>query len=116
MNIITDNMCSNEVRKAGLLLTKAAELGMDATGYGELGVNPNSGNVYLWLEDYPFTLYIGLGSDRIIALWTSSEDGAEEEYPLENCTSLDTLNDWSAYCQRQDDHYHFMKNQFKIEA
>jgi len=106
MNITTDNMCSNEVRKAGLLLTRAAELGMDVTGYGELAVNPNTGNVYLWLEDYAFTLYIGLGSDSIIALWTSSEDGTEEEYPLEACTSLYTLNDWSEFCQREDDRKH----------
>lgn len=106
MNTITDNMCSNEVRKAGLLLIKAAELGMDVTGYGELGVNINTGNVYLWLEDYQFTLYIGLGSDRIIALWTSSEDGTEEEYALEACTILDTLNDWAEFCQRADDRRH----------
>ena len=106
MNITTENMCSNEVRKAGLLLTKAAELGMDASGYGELGVNLNTGNVYLWLEDYAFALYIGLGSDRIIALWTSFEDDTEEEYPLEDCTSLYTLNDWAEFCQRADDHKH----------
>lgn len=106
MNIITDNMCTNEVRKAGLLLTKAAELGMDATGYGELGVNLNTGNVYLWLEDYAFTLYIGLGSDRIHALWTSSEDGTEESITLEDCTQLDTIEGWAEFCQREDDRKH----------
>jgi hypothetical protein len=106
MEIKNDSMCSNEVRKAGLLLVKAAELGMDVTGYGELAVNNSFGNVYLWLEDYSFSLYIGLGSDRVIACWSSSEDGREEFYPLEDCTSLDTLEDWAAYCQREDERIH----------
>ena len=106
MNIQTDNMCSNEVRKAGLLLTRAAELGMDASGYGELAVNYNSGNVYLWLEDYSFTLYIDLGSDNVHALWTSSEDGNEEVITLEANTQLDTITGWAEYCQRQDEIKH----------
>ena len=104
MEIKNSNMCKNEVRKAGLLLVAASELGMNVNGYGELALNYNSGNVYLWLEDYSFSLYIGLGSDRIIACWSSPEDGREEFYPLEACTSLYTLEDWAAYCQREDDH------------
>jgi hypothetical protein len=55
MEIRNNSMCSNEVRKAGLLLAKAAELGMDVTGYGEIAVNNSSGNVYIWLEDYAFS-------------------------------------------------------------
>lgn len=106
MEIRNNSMCSNEVRKAGLLLVKAAELGMDVTGYGELAVNNSSGNVYLWLEDYAFSLYIGLGSDRVIACWISSEDGREEFWPLKNGTLLEMLEAWAARCQQKDEHIH----------
>jgi hypothetical protein len=106
MKIHNENMCNNEVRKAGLLLVAASELEMDVSGYGELAVNQNNGNVYLLLEDYSFSLYIDLGSDRIIACWMSSEDGREEFYPLEDCTTLHTLEDWAAFCQREDDYIH----------
>ena len=87
---ITQNLCSNALRKVALLITKASDLGMDISGHGEAAENNNSGNVYLWLEDYPFTLYIGLGGVDIYALWSSFEDGREEEIKTtgETLTSL----------------------------
>lgn len=91
---ITSNLCSNATRKIGLLITKASDLGMDISGYGEANENNNSGNVYLWLEDYPFTLYIGLGSDSIYALWTNSDNGDEEILEVEASTSLEDLYKW----------------------
>lgn len=92
---IKSNLCSNATRKIGLLITKASDLGMDVSGYGFADENPNSGNVYLWLEDYPFTLYIGLGSDTIYALWTNPNDGEEIETETEGKT-LAELEDWAA--------------------
>ena len=80
---INQNLCSNALRKAALLITKASDLGMDVSGYGEAGENQNSGNVYLWLEDYPFTLYIGLGSDTIYANWSNPNNGEEEDIDIE---------------------------------
>lgn len=86
---ITQNLCSNALRKVALLITKASDLGMDISGEGEAAENQNSGAVYLWLEDYPFTLYIGLGGvDTVYALWSSSQDGREEEIK----TTGETLN------------------------
>ena len=76
---INSNLCSNATRKIALLITKASDLGMDISGYGFADENKNSGNVYLWLEDYQFTLYIGLGSDDIYALWSNPMNGEEEE-------------------------------------
>ena len=55
---IKQNLCANALRKVALLITKASDLGMDISGYGEAAENQHSGNVYLWLEDYPFTLFI----------------------------------------------------------
>jgi hypothetical protein len=80
---INQNLCSNALRKVALLITKASDLGMDISGYGYAGENQNSGNVYLWLEDYPFTLYIGLGSDTIYANWSSPNNGEEEDIDIE---------------------------------
>ena len=79
---ITSNLCSNATRKIGLLITKASNLGMDISGYGMADENTSSGNVYLWLEDYPFTLYIGLGSDAIYAHWTNPNNGEAEEMEI----------------------------------
>jgi len=91
---IKSNLCSNATRKIGLLITKASDLGMDLSGYGFADENTNSGNVYLWLEDYNFTLYIGLGSDTVYALWTNPEDGEEIETDAENVTLWD-LEHWA---------------------
>lgn len=91
---ISQNLCSNALRKVALLITKASDLGMNISGYGEAGENQNSGNVYLWLEDYPFTLYIGLGSDTIYANWSSPVDGSEEDTDTETMSLFD-LESWA---------------------
>ena len=100
---IKSNLCSNSTRKIGLLITKAAELGMNVGGYGEADENPNSGNVYLWPEDYPFTLFIGLWSDCIYAVWSNPENGDEVETAV-GCHTLQSLSDWaeSLYNQMQE--------------
>ena len=91
---IKQDLCSNAVRKAALLITKASDLGMDISGFGEIGENPHSGNVYLWLDDYPFTLFIGLGSDTIYALWSNPNNGDEVEIDA-GTMSLDDLENWA---------------------
>ena len=58
MEIKNEKMCSNEVRKVALLINEASRLGWDISGYGFADVNPNSGNVYLWLEDQQACLMI----------------------------------------------------------
>jgi hypothetical protein len=91
---IKSNLCSNATRKIALLITKASDLGMDISGYGFADENQNSGNVYLWLEDYQFTLYIGLGDDTIYALWSDPMNGEEEEIEVGNKT-LAELELWA---------------------
>jgi hypothetical protein len=95
MNFNTENMVVNEIRKAALLITEASRLGMDLGGYGEIDVNQYSGNVYLWLEDYPFALYIGLGSDKIIAVFNDPETGDEEEREVTSEDNAHTLTEWT---------------------
>lgn len=93
------------MRKVALLIIKASDLGMDISGYGYADENQNSGYVYIWLEDYPFTLFIRpCGDDEIYALWTNSDDGEETETDVTDSTTLDELQEWaddlqiSAHC------------------
>ena len=95
MQITSDTMCANEIRKAALLITKAADIGMDVSGYGEAAANPHNGNVYLWLGDYPFTLYIPLGGrDTIYAVWSNPDNGDEETICAHDLT-LHDLETWA---------------------
>lgn len=75
-------------------MTKASDLGMDLSGYGQADVNPHSGNVYMWLEDYPFTLYIGLGSDTVYANWSNPNNGEETDISIDGMTLVD-LEMWA---------------------
>lgn len=96
------NMTQNDWRKAGILLNHAGNvLGMDCSGYGEIDVNPRSGNVYLWLEGYNFCLYIGLGSDTVIACYSCPIDG--EEAIRKAGKSLERLEAWASKLARKSD-------------
>lgn len=86
---IKKDLCANALRKAALLITKASDLGMNISGYGEIGENQISGNVYMWLEDYPFTLYIGLGSGTVYANWSNPNNGEEEDIDIEEMSLFD---------------------------
>jgi hypothetical protein len=101
MNIDTENMVNNELRKAALLMLKACEMNMDLTSYGEVGVNESSGYVYLWLEDYAFTLYIPPSQrNTVYALWTNTNNGDEIETPVKY-KSLDQLIKWCTALDRE---------------
>lgn len=92
---IEKNLCANAIRKIALIITKAADIGMDLSCYGLAGENNHSGNVYLWLEDYNFSLYIPLGgSDRIKACWSNQYNGDEEIIDAHDMT-LHDLETWA---------------------
>lgn len=93
-----EKMCKWELEKAVFLQKIAVDLDMNLTGYGEVSVNPNSGFTYLWLEDYPFCLYMPINCDLIktdvCAIWVNMENGDEEEFDLEGDTTLSDLEEW----------------------
>lgn len=91
---IKSNLCANALRKVALLITKASDLGMDISGYGEAAENQHSGNVYLWLEDYPFILFITLGGDTIYASWSNPNNGEEEDIDIEGMP-LHDIESWA---------------------
>lgn len=96
---IQENLCANAIRKIALLITKASDLGMDLSGYGHAGENPNNGNVYLWLEDYTFTLFISLGDDAINACWSNLYTDDEEIISVD-AMKLRDLEAWTTELER----------------
>ena len=97
---INENLGNHAYRKIAKLLTKATDLGMDLSGYGEASENQNSGYVYLWLEDYPFTLFISLGADEVQALWVSPDNGEETEFSV-GSMSLSDLEKFTWFLDKQ---------------
>lgn len=97
---ISKNLCGWEMKKAAFILSEAAKLDMDISGYGFADVNQNSGHTYVWLEEYPFTLYMPVScqlvKSDIRALWTNPETGEEEEIQLQEGTTLSDLYAWTA--------------------
>jgi len=93
MEINNSKMCSNEVAKVALLISEASRLERDISGYGMCDVNPTSGNVYLWLEDYQTTLFIGPCDSEIQYHWSCGSCGEEYNYPEIN-PSEQELEEW----------------------
>jgi hypothetical protein len=63
------NDCIKAVGKAGLSLGK----------YTQAGLNPNSGNVWLWDEVWEGSVYCSIGFD-VWWLWSCPECGEEHEF------------------------------------
>jgi len=98
MEINNKNMCQWEITKGAFLISQASALGMNVTGYGLLDVDQNSGNTYLWLEDYPFTLFMPISCDlektAIYAIWSDFNNGDDTELALSDNTTLEDLYNW----------------------
>lgn len=97
MEIKINDMCDWERKKAVFLMGIAEDLGININDYGEIAVNKNSGYVYLWSENYNFSLYMPINCELvkkdIYALWSCSECGEEEETNLKEEDSLKDIED-----------------------
>ena len=93
-----NTMCDWERKKAIFLMNYAESIGMNTSGYGEVAVNQSSGYTYLWLEDYPFCLYMPINCDLkesdIYCMWTNYENGEEFEMSCEDVTNINELYDF----------------------
>jgi len=93
-----EKMTKWEVEKAAFLILMAKDLDMDIHCYGELDINQNSGYTYLWLEDYPFSLYMPINCDLkredVYVLWTNHQTGEEIEESLEAFNDLKDIYEW----------------------
>lgn len=103
MEINSKIMGNWEMQKAGYLITVAGNLGMDVSGYGFLDVNQNSGNVYLWAEDYQFCLYMPISCNLVKtdvwAVWSDPENGEEIKMRLQPETRLIDIENWVTECE-----------------
>jgi len=91
-----------EINKAATILKKACDLGWDCSGYGELDYNKSSGYVYLWLEDYPYSLCIAPSNpSQVLALYSCPYDGEEHFIPVGQ--SVEVLNRWVEKLQKLSD-------------
>jgi len=97
MEVNFNKMCEWERKKAIFLMYISDNLGYDLSN-AEVDVNSSSGYVYVWSEDFNFSLYMPINCDLIKsdvwALWTNSEDGEEIEFNLKDDTTLKNLEDW----------------------
>tara|TARA_R110000764_G_scaffold95834_1_gene179730 strand:- start:1961 stop:2266 length:306 start_codon:yes stop_codon:yes gene_type:complete len=93
MNIDFNKMGDNETLKVCKLIETAVNFGWDVSGYGEAGVNPNCGNVYIWNENEQYTLLIDLCND-LMACKTDHETGEEEIIEVNNMSWQD-LENWA---------------------
>jgi hypothetical protein len=95
-----DKMTKKQAEKAQFILKTALNLGMKIDGYGDLAVNDHSGNVYLWLEDYPFCLFMPTDCDLIFTEfdvfvnWTDYNSGDEFVKCLSNFSTLEDIYQW----------------------
>jgi hypothetical protein len=93
MKVDFGKMCGWERTKAIFIMKIANELDMDLSESGEIDVNPDSGNTYLWLEDYPFYLYMPISCELvksdIWALWSDADTDEETEISLN-----DNIHNW----------------------
>jgi hypothetical protein len=103
MEINNKNLGNKQLRKIALLMTKASDLGMNLSSYGFADENPNSGYTYLWLEDYPFTLYMYSDSEDVWACWSNPEDGEESVTEVIDGMNLDLLYDWVYDLEQQSE-------------
>ena len=99
MEIKINDMCDWERQKAVFLMGVAEDLGISLNDYGEVAVNSSSGYVYIWSENYNFSLYMPINYELkksdVVALWTSSKDGEEREFNLKEDTTLEEIEKWA---------------------
>jgi hypothetical protein len=99
MEINLNKMCSWERKKAIYLMDVAEnKLNMDLSDYGFCDVNQSNGNVYIWSESYPFSLYLPINCEltesNVIVLYTDSHHGDETEQWLNNFNDIDDIYKW----------------------
>ena len=108
MNLDKLNTMCNWERKKAIYLMNIAEnkLNMNLDSYGEIGVNQNSGYTYLWLEDYPFCLFMPINCEQkisdIYVMHTNFENGDETEKSLADFNNLDEIYDWINELEKVD--------------
>ena len=83
--IDTKYMSRKQLLNVGRLIIKAGELDFPIdSAMTQIGYNTTYGNVYLWCEDVPYTIFISDFDSAIKALYSCPYDGEEVE---RNCSN-----------------------------
>ena len=100
MEMKFEHMGEWEIEKA-ITICKIAKskLNWNLSGYGECSVNSYSGYTYLWLEDYPVSLFIPISfdgemEDNIWVLYNDAMNGEEWDMLLSDFESMDDIYNW----------------------
>lgn len=103
---ISEKLQGWELEKGLYLINIASKLKMELNEYTIIDVNNNSGYVYLWCENYNFSLYMPINCDLIkadvYALYTNFENGEESEISCKDFTHVSQIEDW---CEEVENNY-----------
>ena len=78
--IDTKHMSRKQLINVGRLIAKAGELDFPIdNSMTQIGYNTTFGNVYLWCEDIPYTIFVSDFDNKIKALYSCPYDGEEVE-------------------------------------
>jgi len=93
-----------ERQKAIYLLHSAEQFGLKTSEHTQLGVNPHSGNTWVWDEFWSVCLYMPINCDLqqsdVWVCWTNPEDGEEHEEILSSFGDMDELEYWVAQLEK----------------
>lgn len=96
---ISEKLQGWELEKALYLIKVANQINMQLSEYTIVDVNNNTGYVYLWDENYNFSLYMpiiycDLIKDDVYALYTDFDNGDEHEIDLSSITDVEQIENW----------------------
>lgn len=87
-----------ELEKALYLIKVAKDLNMQLGEFTIVDVNNTTGNVYLWDENYMFSLYMPINCELqksdVYVLYTDFDNGDEIEIDLADITNVDEIEYW----------------------
>jgi uncharacterized protein (DUF302 family) len=95
---ISEKLQGWELEKALYLIKVANQINMEFSEYTIIGVNNNSGYVYLFDDNYNFTLYMPFNCDLIkgdvYAQYTDFDNGEEYEIDLSTISDVSQIENW----------------------
>ena len=87
-----------EGQKAIFMMHIAEQFGFETSKHTQIGVNPNSGNTWVWDEFWSVCLYMPINCDLkmsdIWVCWTNPESGEEHELQLSEFENILEMNKW----------------------
>lgn len=95
---ISEKLQGWELDKALYLIKVANQINMDLSEYTIVDVNNTSGYVYLFDDNYNFSLYMPINcdliKDDIYALYTDFDNGDEHEIDLSSINDVEQIENW----------------------